>query len=431
MNYAEALDWIHGLGRFGSKLGLERMKALMELLGHPHRQVPAVHIAGTNGKGSTAAMISSILTAAGYRTGLYISPYVEDFRERIQINGAKIGEEELAELAAELQGPVAEAARLTGEHPTEFEVVTAMMFAHFARQQVDVAVVEVGLGGRHDATNVIEAPLVAVITRVAMDHMDRLGNTLAQIAREKAGILKPGCRAVIGPNFPEALAVLLDEARALEVRVLRSEPAVRTSVSPRGQTVRLKVGNLDYGELFLSLIGDHQLENVATAVTAVQALNWGVGRSAVAEGLANVVWPARMEYAEAGNRRVLLDVAHNPNGADSLARSLQNIFPATPIVLVVGVLADKELDGMIAPLAPLVHKAVTTTPRSPRALNAASLAMALGRRGIEAVAEDDIEAAVERALALAGPEHLVVVTGSFYLVGLARTYLRRRGFPLR
>jgi len=429
MDYREALDWIHGLQRFGSKLGLERMRVLMELLGHPHRRVPAIHIAGTNGKGSTAAMISSILTAAGYRTGLYISPYVEDFRERIQINGVKIGEGEVARLAAELRGPVAEVARLTGEHPTEFEVVTAMMFAHFARRPVDVAVVEVGLGGRHDATNVIEEPLLAVITRVAMDHMDRLGNTLELIAREKAGILKPGCTAVIGPNFAAALAVLLDEARALEVRVLRSEPAVRTAVSPRGQTVRLK--GLDYGELFLSLIGDHQLENVATAVTAVEALDWGVDRRAVSQGLANVVWPARMEYAAAAGRRVLLDVAHNPNGATSLARSLQNIFPATPIVLVMGVLADKELDGMIAPLAPLAQRAVTTTPRSPRALDAASLATALSRRGLDAVAEDDIEAAVERALALAGPEDLVVVTGSFYLVGSARSYLRRRGFPFR
>jgi dihydrofolate synthase/folylpolyglutamate synthase len=409
------------LETLGIKLGLERSRVLLAALGEPQRRFPAVLVAGTNGKGSTSALLAAMARAAGYRTGLYTSPHLEHVEERLQIDGRPIEPGPFAGLLADLVGL---AERETGSPPTYFEAVTLAAFVWFAQERVDLAVVEVGLGGRLDATNLCD-PILSLITPIGFDHQEYLGDTLAAIAREKAGILRPSRPALAWIEEPEAAASVRQAAVELGADLHFASQQVGIEGIDfegwTGQRVRLATPRRRY-DLRLALLGEHQAKNLGLAVRAAETLaELGFERidpQAIAVAAAACRWPGRLESIELPDgRRVLLDAAHNPAGAAVLARFLDQI--GTPVDLLFGVLADKDYAEMIAVLAPRARRVVLTTPASPRAKSPEELAPLFGEG---AIVEPDPAQALERALALGGK--VLVVCGSIFLVGEIRKKLR-------
>lgn len=427
MEYKAALNYIENLTRFGINLGLERINFLLRRLGDPHLSLPVVHVGGTNGKGSTAAMLASILQAAGYRTGLFISPHLHSYTERFTINGQAISPAAFAALVEEIK-PVVEAMVAAGqEPPTEFEFLTAMAFLYFLRQGVDLLVLEVGLGGDLDSTNVVPDPLVSIITNVGYDHMDRLGGTLTEIARAKAGIIKPGGYVVTAASG-EALAVIEDRCREVQARlfpVFKETSWELHEDTPHGQYFTVSALGRTYPRLFLPLRGPHQLVNAATAILAGEVLGryrgLTVTAEAVAQGLAGVRWPGRLEVV-AANPTIVLDVAHNRDAALALRKALAQ-FRYRHLILVVALLGDKERETFMEILAPLAKAVVVTRPLSPRAGTWEEVAAFARRHTREVYLEQEIAAALAKARALAEPPDLILVTGSFYMVGEARACL--------
>lgn len=396
---------------------LPRMRRLLDALRHPERRWPAIHVAGTKGKGSTCALAASMLHAQGYRVGLYTSPHLVSVRERIQLNGQGVSEAELVEAVEALRPAVA----TLPAPPTFFEIYTAMAFWLFARWHVDLAVVEVGLGGRLDATNVVE-PVVSVITPISFDHTELLGTTLAAIAAEKAGIIKSGRPVVVAPQPPEALAVIRAAARAAGapcLEVARQVSAEVLAASLEGQQVVIQTPSRRYPTLTLPLLGHHQVINLATAVAALEALPppWPVTPEAVVEGAARVQWPGRLQVLE---RRpwLLLDGAQNAASAEVLAEAVRTLWPDQRSHLVLGMSVQKDVEGMAAALAPLSPASVIATQAQvPRALPADQLAARL-RPWFPAVElAASVEAAVARASDQAAAEDVIVVTGSFFVLG--------------
>lgn len=427
MQYAEALDYIHGLQRFGSRLGLERISRLLEAAGHPEEELRVIHVAGTNGKGSVTAMVTAILRAAGYSVGMYVSPFLEEFRERIQMDGECISEADLAHWA-ELLRPLAERmGQECGEYPTEFEFVTLVALCYYAARRVDLAVLEVGLGGRYDATNVVSDPVACVISNIALDHTDRLGKTLGEIAFEKAGIVKAGRPVVTGAREEEALRVI---AQACEERDAPLYVAGRDfswqerHCDYRGQSIDLHGLRGYYPDLRLSLLGRHQQSNAACAVAALEAGGLqGIDEMAIRRGLETCRWPGRLEVL-GQHPLVVIDAAHNPDGVAALTRALP-LFPYRRLVAVLGILKDKDAESMVAALAPRADVLIATAPTGSRAGRPERIAGLARPYTGKVWAEADITSALKMALAEAGPEDMVLVAGSIYLVGPARTWLRQ------
>ncbi|HEV2844457.1 MAG TPA: folylpolyglutamate synthase/dihydrofolate synthase family protein, partial [Thermoanaerobaculia bacterium] len=396
------------LESLGIKLGLERARAILAALGEPQRRFPAVLVAGTNGKGSTSALLDSMARAAGYNVGLYTSPHLEEVEERLRIGGRMIEPGRFGGLLARI---VEVAERETGVPPTYFEAVTLAAFQWFAEEEIDLAVVEVGLGGRLDATNLCD-PVLPVITPIGFDHQEFLGDTLAAIAREKAGILRPGRPALAWIEEPEAAEAVRAAAGEIGADLcFASEEVVIEKIEPlgwTGQRIRLTTPVRRY-ELQLSLLGEHQAKNLGLAVRAAEILE--IEADAIAEGAASCRWPGRLEAVELPDgRRVLLDAAHNPAGAEVLAGFLRRL--GQPVNLLFGVLADKDYAEMLGLLTPHTRGIVLTTPASPRAKDPAELVPLL--RGREAVVEPDPSQALDRALALDG--EVLVACGSIYLI---------------
>lgn len=421
MTIEQAMEFISGVSWLGSRPGLERVRQLLSLLGDPQDTLRFVHVAGTNGKGSTAAMLASILQAAGYCTGLYISPFIERFNERMQINGVPITDAELAAVCDRLQPCVAAMA----DSPTEFELVTAAAFQWFADRQCDVVVLEVGLGGRLDATNVIRAPECAVIANIGLDHTAVLGDTVAQIAFEKAGVIKPGTRAVTYQQSPEAAAVLRDVCRARGVPLTEADFAAIEPLadSVDGQTFRYRGG----AALTLPLLGAHQRKNAAVVletVGALRAAGWSIPDDAVRAGLRAVAWPARFEILQRSPWFVL-DGGHNPQCAETVAANLERYFPEKRKILLVGLLADKDYAEMTDILAPQAAAFVAVTPESERALPADELAAHLRQYGKPVTACATVPDGVETALSMAGADDVVCATGSLYMAGEIRRQFRK------
>ena len=422
MTYQEALTYIHSISWRGSKPGLERISGMMEQLGNVQEDLKFIHIAGTNGKGSVSAMLSSVLTAAGYRTGLFISPYIMRFNERMQVNGMSISDEELAEIIAEVQ-PVAES---MAERPTEFEIITAAAFLWFARQKCDIVVLETGLGGRLDATNLISKNVCAVITNLGMDHTEYLGNTLGEIAGEKCGILKPGCPVVAYRSAPEAMKVIRARAKELEcpVRTADFGKIKALSADLQGQTFQYK----QFPELTVHLLGAHQLKNAAVALETISVLRkagWEIPDEAVVHGMDATRWPGRFEVLQ-DNPLVIVDGAHNPQGVESLIAAVKEYLPGQHIVCVTGVLADKDWKPMMDRLKTVVSDFVAVTPDSPRALGNVRLARYLTDRQHWVSVADDVEkgltGALERAKATGG---MVLACGSLYMAADVRRFFGR------
>lgn len=427
LSYAQALRALEDRGRFGVRLGLGRTRALLRGLGNPELAVRGALIAGTNGKGSVLALVDAALRAAGHRVGTTPKPHLVSYRERVQVDGRPIAPEEFARLVSRLL-PLADRVATRHGQPTEFELLTALVFAHFAEVRPDLAIVEVGLGGRLDATHAWDGG-VAVVTNVDLDHTDRLGATVAAIAREKAAIIERGDLAVTGARG-DGLAVIRQRARRLGVPLTEVDPAPLLGWDRDGIDVELA----GLGPTRVGLRGRHQAANVAIADALLDALAAaGIARTGPAArraGYASATWPGRLELLTAGGRDVLLDGAHNPAGAAALATALDDLRPYLtdgPITLVTGSMADKDVDGVVGALAGAAAMAsatiVCTSVDVPRALPAPELAArwSAGWHGGPVVAMTDpavaLDWAISRPAAEAGP---VVVAGSLYLVGAAR-----------
>lgn len=412
MSYQDAIEYLYGLGWHGTKLGLDKPRRLAALAGQPQRWLRFLHVAGTNGKGSTCAMLESIYRAAGLRVGLFTSPHLVSFKERIQVNRRPIPEPEVVRLVGRLQGWVAQFP--PGDRPTFFEAVTVMALVYFAEQQCELVVWETGLGGRLDATNIV-TPLVSVITNVQFDHQQWLGNTLAQIASEKAGIIKPGVPVVTAASAPEALTVIMNTARRLG--------APLTLVTER-DTSQPPLDSLE-----LPLLGDHQRLNAAVAVATVRAVadRLPVSEAALRTGLETVQWPGRFQLVRRpSGQAVLLDGAHNPAGAETLRAAFQKYFPTVRPVLVLGLLQDKDRDAMTRILAPLADRIYTAPVDSPRSASPQAVAELCRRHN--PAAEVMVCPTLADALIEAASCPFVLVTGSLHFLGEAMELLRLPAF---
>lgn len=432
MPYDEALDFLVGLTKFGFNFGLQRIEYLLRLLGDPHLKLRVVHVGGTNGKGSTAMMTASVLEAAGYRVGLFTSPHLDSYTERYLINRVPIGEPDLAELISRVRPHLEQMVRDGHEHPTEFEVCTAIAFLYFAEEQVDFLVLEVGLGGAIDSTNVIPTPLAAVITNVAFDHMNYLGNTIKEIATVKAGIIKQGGHAVTAATEPDALEVIGARCREVCATLLRVGVDLAYELiesTPSGTSFNLRSPWGDYPAQRVPLAGQYQAINAATALGVIEVLRQHQGVQITADqirvGLAAARWPARLELLSE-RPAVLVDVTHNHDGSRKLREALQGVYHYRRLILVLGMLGDKEREKVVGELAPLASVVVITRPNSPRAGDWELLATEARRYVDHVLQVEEITAAVDAALKEAGCEDLVCVTGSFYMVAEARAYLRSK-----
>ncbi len=411
MNYQQALAYIHSVKWQSSRPGLSRITELCARIGNPQDSLRFIHVAGTNGKGSFCAMLESVLRHAGYQAGMFTSPYVERFEERITIGGKPILPDELAEITSY----VAQYADAMEDHPTEFELITAIGFEYFKRRQCRVVILETGMGGRLDSTNVIAAPILAVITGIALDHTEYLGDTIEQIATEKAGIIKEGCMVLYGGGHDAAEEVILSRAKELRCPCYGVDYSLLRSV-------RLSIDGTSFGygryeDLHLSLLGSYQPYNAARVITAVELLRHGgvkVTDDAVRIGLANARWTGRFELLER-NPEVFFDGAHNPEGMEQAIRSIRGYYPDKKIALVMGVMRDKDVFAMIEQCAPICARAFTVTPDNPRAMAAGDLAQSFAAVGVYSTAYASLEDAVHDARAYAGKSGIpLFCLGSLY-----------------
>lgn len=424
--YDLALDYLYSFVDYSLKkaselaradFNLERMFALLEALGHPQRGYPVIHVAGTKGKGSTCALAAAALTAGGFRTGLYTSPHLQDFAERIQINGRPIGHAELVELVEQVKPAVAGIPRLT-----TFEITTALAFLYFAQQKVDAAVIEVGLGGRLDATNVV-VPRISVITSLSYDHMAVLGNTLAQIAGEKAGIVKPGLPVVSAPQEAEALAVIEQTAqeRGCPLTLVGRDVSFEAGEhSLDGQSFTLTGAGGRRAAFHIPLLGRHQIVNAATAWAALRVSGLDLDEEAIRRGFAAVRWPARFQVVRR-EPPVVLDSAHNADSFEKLAQTLEDYFPDRPVTLIFGSSEDKDLAGMLKALGRRLALILATRADHPRALAAENIVEQARQMGMRCEAVVPVEAALARALEEAGEEGLALSAGSIFVTAEVKT----------
>ena len=419
MNVNEAIAYIHSNFWKGSPPGLYRTQELLAKMGNPEKNLKFIHIAGTNGKGSTAAMTASILRKAGYRTGLYTSPYIYRFHERMQVDGEQIADEDLIAIT-EMVKPLAQS---MAEPPTEFELVCCIAFEYFKRMQCDIVVLEVGLGGEMDATNVISVPEAAVITNIGLDHTEVLGDTLEAIAETKAGIFKEGGDAVVYRSTPGVEAVF---ERICAEKNLRLKKADFESLKPKHLDLFGQVFDCaGYEDLVLPLLGDHQMHNAAVVIAIIQVLRdrgWKISDENLREGLLDVSWPGRFDIV-CRDPLFIIDGGHNPQCIEALVKNIRDYLVGRKVIALTGVLADKDYGDMYKPVMPLVAKFVCITPDSPRKMEAAELAEYLTRAGGEAEAFDSVQDGVRRAMELAGENGAVLCFGSLYSIGAIRDAL--------
>jgi dihydrofolate synthase/folylpolyglutamate synthase len=443
-SYRSTLDYLFGLQKFGIKLGLANISALLKRLGDPHAGLRAVHIAGSNGKGSTAAFLTSILRQAGYRVGLYTSPHLVDFAERIQVDGVPIAERKVVQLTRRIR-PVVEGMVQEGEFWSEtsfplppkydpykatitfFEFTTAMAFLYFREARVDVSVLETGMGGRLDATNVID-PLVSLITPISLEHQQYLGKTIQDIAREKGGIIKPNRPLLTTVRQPRVLSLFEEKCRELH------SPIYAWGRDFRGRRVGPQLMNFQglrhrWTRLPLGLAGGHQVLNASLALAASEVLAEGgfsLGEAHVRKGLGETRWPGRLEMVGTFPR-VLLDGAHNAGATEVLKRELKKNIPRRRLLLVLGIMADKDIPKMMSNLVPLADLVILTRPRMDRAASLEVMRSHASSFGRPIVEEAEVSSAVDYALSRAGKEDLVVISGSLFTVGEARAFLVEKG----
>ena len=441
------IDRIHEFNRFGMVLGLSRMEELLRRLGDPQDDLNVIHVAGTNGKGSVSKYLEEGLSACGYKMGLYTSPYIERFNERIRFDGADISDADL-EYYGQKVIDAAEAMVADGQDsPTEFEVVTAIAFLYFAGKKADITILEVGLGGMGDSTNVVKHPLASVITSISYDHMAQLGNTLAEIAVNKAGIIKTGCPVISNVPEQDAAKIIARKAYAMGSRLF-DVSGIRTAVSsqtPFSQTVSMELYEKSYSDVEISMVGKHQAENLKTALATLEILRKSgavkLDREALYEGLKRARQPGRFEVISGGPEDqgmptaggenkplVIIDGAHNEAGAQALQETMAQYFAGKKILLVAGILADKQIDSIVKFLTKITDHIIVTEPDNPRKLAASELAKHVADAGVTAEVVPNAEAATHRAKELADGYDVILFAGSLYLIGdVRRLWRNERG----
>lgn len=427
MRYEEAMKYITEVGNFGSNYGLERTYKLLEYMGNPEKSLKFIHIAGTNGKGSTTSMIAEILMGAGYKVGMYTSPFIEEFEERIQINRNNIPKEKLASLMDEVKAAVDKVIEDGYSHPTEFEIITVLMLLYFKKENIDFGVIEVGLGGTLDSTNVI-TPVLQVITSISFDHTNLLGNTLEEIAGEKAGIIKSGIPTVIYPQKAEALKVIENKCSEMNSKlyIANCDNFKFENVVNEDRPYQLLKYNNEV-DILLPLLGEHQITNLSVAMTSIEVLNniniTNILLDRIVKSIKNVKWKGRLEVLSK-NPYVVIDGAHNIQGIETLSRNIKKYFKYENLYLILGILADKDVQEMIKVIAPMAKKIYAVTPNSIRAELAEDLKREIIKYNENCEAYDDYKEAYLTAINDANENDFVLASGSLYMIGDMRKIIR-------
>lgn len=432
-NSKAAIEKIHKFERFGMILGLERMNSLLKLLGNPQDDLKIIHVAGTNGKGSICRYIYSVLQAGGYKTGLYTSPFLEVFNERIELDGKYISNEDLAVYTDRVLKCVETMTQRGEQSPTEFEVVTAIAFLYFKEKGCDYAIMEVGLGGSGDSTNVCKAPLISVIASISYDHTDRLGNTLAEIAGEKAGIIKEGCPVVTSAEAPEALEVIERKAEELGCMYFetRHVPYAVKSQDLGGSVFDVNIQGVTYENLEISMLGEHQIKNAICALAALSIIeergDVSLHRDDIYKGFKAAKQIGRLEVMSAQEKVpvVIIDGAHNPDGAASLRKAMKEYMPDKKILMVTGMLADKDTESILREFTAITDRFIATEPENPRKLDSESLKDKIGAMGASCESIPDCREAVKAAAERGKDFDAVLYAGSLYMIGAIRGLLRQ------
>ncbi|GAA0705761.1 folylpolyglutamate synthase/dihydrofolate synthase family protein [Paraclostridium ghonii] len=428
MNYNDALQFIHESHKFGVRLGLDNIKKLLDLLGNPQNNLKVIHVAGTNGKGSTCSFISSILKESGYKVGLYTSPFLETFTERIRVNGENIREEDVAKIVCLIKDKIEIMVSEGYSYPTEFEIVTAMAFYYYSQEKVDFVALEVGLGGRYDATNVIDNPLVSVITSISLDHTGILGDTLGKIAFEKGGIIKENCSTIVYPQKKEASGVIkniCNEKKSQYIECDFDSIQIKSS-NINSQVYNCIINGKEFKDLEIKLIGDHQINNSIVAINVIEYLSdnkfINISEENIRKGLIETKWPGRIEKISE-NPMFIIDGAHNEEGASSLANSIDKYFKNQNKILVIGMLEDKDIESVLDILIPRFNKVITTTPDNPRAIDSKRLKEKIEKYNIQVNCKPNIKEAVDYALKIANEDDVIISAGSLYMIGNIRTII--------
>ncbi len=428
MNYQEAVEFIETSHKFGKRLGLENIHKLLELLGNPQDKLKFIHVAGTNGKGSVCSFIANILKEQGYKVGLYTSPYLETFTERIRLNGENIPEEELARIVTIIKEKIDLMVSEGYSYPTEFEIETVLAFCYYCEQQTDYVVLEVGLGGRYDATNVIKTPLASVIVSLSLDHIGILGDTLGKIAYEKAGIIKENGITVVYKQSKEAEEVIKDvckEKNNKYIEVNFDELEIKKS-DINSQVFDCNILDEDIKDMEISLIGDHQVNNAVLALTVIKILinerNIEISEESIRRGLLNTKWPGRIEKIK-NNPLFIIDGAHNEDGAKSLSKALDKHFKNQKMTLLIGMLKDKDVDSVIEILVDKFDKVITTTIDSDRSIDCYELKEKIEKYIDDVVAIEKVEDALKYTLENSKEDDVIISAGSLYMIGDIRRLL--------
>lgn len=432
--YKETIEYIYNLNKYGIKLGLKNISGLLSIFDNPHLKTKVIHIAGTNGKGSTAAVLHSILQRANYKVGLYTSPHLVSFQERMKINSGYITQDEVCALLKRLKPAIQKIAHTEGyNHPTFFEVITTMAFLYFYEKDVDFAIMEVGLGGRLDATNVCK-PLVSVITHLSFDHMAQLGNTLSEIAAEKGAIIKENTAIISGQQLPEAAQIIgriAQEKKAPLYIYGEQFKAVLENSLLRGNYFKYSGIYQDIIGLFVPLAGEYQLENASLAIAAAELLNnngFNINKESIVEGVRNVQWLGRFEIIRE-KPLVILDGAHNPDGVTQFMKNLKKLIPDKNIIAILGVFQDKDFSAIVKTITTQINQVILTMADNPRATPTTVLMeevrQYMDKRHISET--DNVVAAIDKALQIAREDEVIIITGSLYTVGEAKAYFLEKG----
>ena len=428
MNYIEALNYINDKSKYGSRLGLHSIGKLLELLGNPQNGLKYIHIAGTNGKGSVASYISSCLNSGGYKVGLFTSPYLERFNERIQISNKDIPDEDLSRITEVVKEKADLMVSEGWDHPTTFEIITAIAFIHFKEENTDYVVLEVGLGGRHDSTNIISESLVSVITTLDYDHIDVLGNTIGEIAYQKAGIIKDKGLVVSYPQDEDAIKVLkeVSHEKSADLHLLNTDNIVPKKESHIGSVFDFTYKGVTLKDIKISMLGSYQIYNASLAIYTLIILRdkglLKIDNQAIYQGLAAAKWRGRLEVMEE-TPTILIDGAHNLQGMKNLVKALE-LFDYKKLILGTAILGDKDYKEMLKVILPKADKVVVTEVDMPRRLDIDMLGTIAKEYVDHVYMEKDIKKAVEKVLSLANEDDLVVFAGSLYLIGDVRSYLK-------
>jgi len=430
MNYTECIQYLEEEVGFGSVPGLERIQALCSKLGNPEKKLSVIHVAGTNGKGSAVSMLSSILQAAGYRVGTYTSPHLDRYNERFLINGNEISDADFAKEITLMKEICSELATEGKAVPTLFEIVTGAAFHYFAEQKVDILVLEVGLGGKYDATNIIPAPLLSLIMSVSIDHTDFLGSSIEEIAAEKAGIIKKNCPVVLYSQDKIVYNIMWTKAQEEDAPFYCPENTEIhiSSQNLEGTVFSVKSNQFHFEDLYLPLLGSYQIQNCITVLEAcavLQKQGLSLSEEFIRTGLKNARWAGRMEVC-GKEPLVLLDGAHNVDGISQLAASIQTYFNDKKVTLILGVLGDKEYNKMAEYILPHADTVILTEPHSERKLDVFTLARSISNHNGMIYTEKEIDAAFKKALSVTPADGIILCCGSLYMIGAMRTYIMHR-----